>query len=64
MKRHLLGNFELPSGGELDVSIGQAASGDWDLFSSATGDLNIDEAQVPEIFRNSLKWASNALNEI
>lgn len=32
MKRHLLGSFELPSGGELDVSIGQAASGDWDLF--------------------------------
>ena len=32
MKRQLLGSFEVPSGGEVDIYIGQAAGGCWELF--------------------------------
>ena len=32
MKRHLLGSFEVPSGGEVDIYIGQVSDGHWELF--------------------------------
>jgi EAL and modified HD-GYP domain-containing signal transduction protein len=38
--------------------------GDWTAFSESAAALRLDEAQVPEIFRSSLKWASQALKEI
>lgn len=35
--------------------------GQWDLFSSYAGSLDLDESVIPELFRNSSKWANNAL---
>jgi EAL and modified HD-GYP domain-containing signal transduction protein len=38
--------------------------GDWPALSEAAAAIRLDEAQVPAIFRNSLKWASQALKEV
>lgn len=32
MRRYLLGSFEVPSGGKVDVYIGQVPGDRWDLF--------------------------------
>ncbi len=38
--------------------------GDWDHLSAAAATLELDEERVPEVFRSSLKWASEALGEM
>lgn len=39
-------------------------AGDWDTFSTSAAALRIDETQVPELFKQSLKWGKQALVEI
>ncbi|MGB2820222.1 MAG: HDOD domain-containing protein [Phycisphaerae bacterium] len=38
--------------------------GDWEDLSAAVAALKLDEEKVPELFRESLKWATDALKEI
>lgn len=38
--------------------------GDWEAFSAAAQALGIDEDAIPDIFRKSLRWANQALQEI
>jgi len=38
--------------------------GDWDHLSAAAAALHLDEQKVPEVFRSSLKWATEALREM
>jgi len=38
--------------------------GDWDKLSESATTLKVDEQKVPELFRTSLKWATEALREI
>ena len=37
---------------------------EWEAFSSQAALLELDEAVVPELFRDALKWANNALEVI
>jgi c-di-GMP-related signal transduction protein len=37
--------------------------GDWDLFSRSAAELSVDEQEFPELFRDALKWAGQALQE-
>lgn len=37
--------------------------GDWDLFSRTAEKLGIEEQVIPELFREALKWASQAFRE-
>jgi hypothetical protein len=34
--------------------------GDWATFSKLAAELNLDESRVPEIYTESLKWATEA----
>ena len=38
--------------------------GEWERFATQAAALRLDETIVPELFRNSLKWANNALEVI
>ncbi|MFP4105784.1 MAG: EAL and HDOD domain-containing protein [Phycisphaerae bacterium] len=38
--------------------------GDWELFGQHAKSLAVDEKQIPQLFRSSLKWANGALAEM
>lgn len=38
--------------------------GQWDQLSQAAAAIQLNEMAVPELFRNSLKWANQALEEV
>jgi EAL and modified HD-GYP domain-containing signal transduction protein len=35
-------------------------AGDWEVFSQRAAELRLDEASVPQVFEESLKWAAHA----